>query len=389
METVVSTNETVATRHKLRWLVPAVMAVIALLLLFAAVTILGGTPVKAQTARAMADVAPETPWLKPDPARMLTRIAFGSCLDQKRPQPIWKAVIEARPDLMVMMGDNVYGDVHSIDMRELVEAYRAQGRHPELAAARAAMPFLAAWDDHDYGVNDAGRGFALKAESAQLFASFWQLGEGELPRQGTYRSVMLGPQGQRVQILLLDTRTFRSDLTPVGPSFPHWGRYQPDEDHTKSMLGEAQWAWLEDELKKPAELRLIVSSIQVLADGHGFERWGNLAAERERLLTVIESSGARGVVMLSGDRHAGAFYRSARAGGRQVIDATSSSLNRPYGPSRDAKLPPLVGRIHHVENFGMIEIDWPGRALTLALKGIDGRPLETLSVSFRDIGHDR
>lgn len=373
-------------RRGMRLLVPLVMALIALLLLFVATTLLSGTPARAQV-RAMPDVAPSTPWLKPDPARALSRIAFGSCLDQKRPQPIWRSVIAAKPDLMLMLGDNVYGDVHSIDARELVEAYRVQGRHPELAAARAAMPFLASWDDHDYGVNDAGRGFALKAESAQLFASFWQLGAGELPREGTYRSVMLGPDGSRVQILLLDTRSFRSDLNPATPSFPHWGRYEPDQDAGKTMLGEAQWAWLATELARPAELRLVVSSIQVLAEGHGFERWGNLPEERERLEKVIAASGARGVVLLSGDRHAGGFYRQVGAGG--LVELTSSSLNRPYGPSRDARVPPLLGRVHHVENFGVIEIDWPGRAVTLELRGIDGQPLETLRLAFRDLGHDR
>lgn len=376
-------------RRGWRWLVPLVMGVIALLLLFVAVTILGGPPARAQLVRAMPDVAPSTPWLKPDPMRALTRIAFGSCLDQKRPQPIWSAVIAAKPELMLMIGDNVYGDVHSIDARELVEAYRVQGRQPELAGARAAMPFLAAWDDHDYGVNDAGRGFALKAESAQLFASFWQIGEGELPREGTYRSVMLGPEGSRVQIILLDTRSFRSDLKPAGATFPHWGRYEPHADAGQVMLGEAQWSWLTTELKRPAQLRLVVSSIQVLAEGHGFERWGNLPAERDRLAKVIADSGARGVVLLSGDRHAGAFYRQASGGGHDLVELTSSSLNRSYGPSRDAKVPPLVGRVHHVENFGLIEIDWAGRALTLELRGMDGRSLEALRLSFRDLGHDR
>lgn len=376
-------------RRGLRWLIPLVMALIALLLLFVAVTVLSGTRANAQGVRAMPDVAPSTPWLKPDPARAVTRIAFGSCLDQKRPQPIWSAVIAAKPELMLMIGDNVYGDVHSIDARELVEAYRAQGRQPELAAARVAMPFLAVWDDHDYGINDAGRGFALKAESAQLFASFWQIGEGELPREGTYRSVMLGPEGSRVQVILLDTRSFRSDLKLAGVSFPHWGRYEPDGDAGKTMLGDAQWAWLAAELKRPAELRLVVSSIQVLAEGHGFERWGNLPTERARLAKVIADSGALGVVLLSGDRHAGAFYRQPGAGGRDLVELTSSSLNRSYGPSRDAKVPPLVGRVHHVENFGFVEIDWAGRALTLELRGLDGRPIDVMRLSFRDLGHER
>lgn len=45
-----------------------------------------------------------------DPARAITRIAFGSCAEQNKPQPIWDAVLAAQPQLFLFLGDNVYGD---------------------------------------------------------------------------------------------------------------------------------------------------------------------------------------------------------------------------------------------------------------------------------------
>jgi hypothetical protein len=39
-------------------------------------------------------------------------------------------------------------------------------------------------------------------------------------------------------------------------------RYLPDPDPAKTMLGDAQWAWLRAQLQQPAELRLIVSSVR-------------------------------------------------------------------------------------------------------------------------------
>ena len=53
----------------------------------------------------------------------LTRIAFGSCAHQNKPQPIWDAVLAWRPELFIFTGDNVYGDVTSAAMTELREAY--------------------------------------------------------------------------------------------------------------------------------------------------------------------------------------------------------------------------------------------------------------------------
>ena len=82
----------------------------------------------------------------------------------------------------------------------------------------------------------------------------------------------------------------------------------------KTMLGATQWAWLAGELRKPAEMRLMVSSTQVLAEGHGWERWGNIPLERQKLFDTIRDSGAKGVVLLSGDRHIGALYRETPPG---------------------------------------------------------------------------
>jgi alkaline phosphatase D len=376
-----------------RLLIAAVIFLIGLLLLGALALIvpafLGAqTALAGEAAEALARVRPATAWQRPDGTRALRRIGVGSCLDQKKPQPIWSPVIAARPDLFLMIGDNVYGDVKSADRRELIEAYATQAAQPELAAARAAFPFLAIWDDHDYGLNDAGAGFAHKAEAAELFHAFWQQPLPRAPGQGIHYSRIVGPAGQRVQIIMLDTRTFRSDLKPRGFDFAHWGKYEPDPDPAKTLLGEAQWRWLETELARPAEIRLLVSSIQVLAEGHGFERWGNLPAERRRLVELIGRTGAKGVILLSGDRHAGALYREA-GGGYPLVELTASSLNRPYGPSKDTRIPPLAAGPYHGENFGLLDINWERQTVSIELRDVAGQALIREAVSFAALGHTR
>ena len=189
-----------------------------------------------------------------------------------------------------------------------------------------------------------------------------------------------------MQIIVLDTRSFRSPLKLKGPDFPHWGRYEPDNDPGKTMLGVTQWAWLEGELKRPADLRFIVSGVQVVAEGHGFERWGNLPGERDRLLRLVRDTGVHGVVLLSGDRHAGALYKQPNAGSYPVVELTASSLNLPYGPSRDGPSPNRLSNMYHPENFGLIDIDWTKRELQIDLKAIDGASVAGLAVPFRELG---
>ncbi|HUY93198.1 MAG TPA: hypothetical protein VMV10_31000 [Pirellulales bacterium] len=47
--------------------------------------------------------------------RPLSRIGFGSCARQDRPQPIWDAIVETKPDLFLMLGDNIYADTEVRD----------------------------------------------------------------------------------------------------------------------------------------------------------------------------------------------------------------------------------------------------------------------------------
>jgi alkaline phosphatase D len=226
----------------------------------------------------------------------LTRIAFGSCADEEKPQPIWKAILAYQPELFLFTGDNVYGDVRDgknvpeADLIDsLVHAYGQAAKIQDLATLRATVPHLATWDDHDYGKNDAGVDFAGKAQAQELFLQFWDVppGDPRAGREGVYHAETFGPEGQRVQVILLDTRYFRSPLKPTDQrDAPGKERYLPDDNPAKTMLGDTQWAWLAERLREPAELRVIVSSIQVLAEGHGWERWGNLPRERQRLFNA-------------------------------------------------------------------------------------------------------
>lgn len=339
---------------------------------------------------AAASVEPQTRWLRPDDVRPLSRIAFGSCLHQARPQPILASIVSLQPDLFLMIGDNVYGDVKDASLSELRDAYRAQAARLELALLRARIPVLATWDDHDYGRNDGGAEFPWKEGVRQLFAEFWQLDPRALPRGGVYSAQIIGPPGQRVQVILLDTRSFRSPLTARSDvEFAldrSKGRYLPSVATNQDMLGAEQWAWLEAELAKPAEVRVLVSSIQVLAETHGWERWGNLPAERQRLYDVIQRSGAKGLVAISGDRHRAAVYRRD-LGGRVFAEITSSALNLPSPPQQDdAGDPVRMGPMFKPENFGLIEIDWRARRLAGTLRDVDGRTVATVNLTFAELG---
>lgn len=185
---------------------------------------------------------------------------------------------------------------------------------------------------------------------------------------------------------MLDTRWFRSPLKKTDD----WGakgkeRYLPDADASKTMLGEAQWVWLKQELQKPADLRLLVSSMQVLADGHGWEAWRNLPTEREKLYRMINESGAEGVVILSGDRHVGGLYERKGITSYPIYEATSSSINVAFIDFPDEVGPYQIGRLFGPENFGMVEVDWAARTVSLNLRNMDGANVNGVTLRLDDL----
>lgn len=316
-------------------------------------------------------VAPTQAAPPPAPDAVLERIAFGSCADQSLPMPIWDGVAAVEPDLFVFLGDNVYGDVSGPELTELKAAYAAARATPGYGSLLDTTPIMATWDDHDYGANDAGGDFPYRQDAQTMFLDFFEVPDNDprRDRPGVYDSRIFGPAGQRVQLIVLDTRTFRSPLRESAAlGAPGRERYDPDPNPDKTMLGPAQWAFLAESLRQPADFRIIASSIQVLADGHGFERWGNLPTERARLFQLIDETDAGGLVFISGDRHVAAIYEGRTPAGERILEVTSSSLNRPWRNAPGEAGPARLGPIFTQDNFGLITIDWDHRTAELSVR---------------------
>lgn len=303
---------------------------------------------------------------------VVSDIAFGSCI--KTPEhPMLERALTLKMDVFLLMGDSIYADTQDMTvMRAKYDALKASHFFQEL---RRKVPVLATWDDHDFGANDGGAEYPMRRESQAEFLR-WIDEPADSPRrqrEGVYDARVFGPAGKRVQVILLDTRYFRSALLRVPRSEQRTlgGVYVPSADRSATMLGEAQWRWLETQLRSPADVRVIVSSIQFVSEFSGAEAWANLPYEKKRMLDLLRTTQASGVVFLSGDRHWCELSRMDGPG-YPLYDLTASALTErhPRGlPSENRfRANPVT---YHDVNVGHLHIDWAAADPAVTLKIID------------------
>lgn len=313
--------------------------------------------------------------------KLITQFSFASCSDQRREQLAWTAILKKKPDVHLGMGDNIYASTPGDHPMALT--YEKQSRVKTFAAFRKAIPILATWDDHDFGVNDGGEENPYFGEAREAYLQFFPHDSKAIGSRkgGIYHSFMLGPAGKKLQVIFLDTRSYRSALKQSVESAPGRLRYEGTKDTHTTLLGDIQWRWLEQELRRPADLRILVSSIQVLAEQHPFEKWGNFPHEKQRLLNLLQQLKTKNLVIISGDRHTGEISHLRLSDSFDLVDVTASSINRP-GLTADEPNSLRVGRRVPQENFGWGEINWKTRQLKLSLFDKEGAEQGSLEHHF-------
>ena len=308
-------------------------------------------------------------------------IAFGSCNRHDLDNRLWDDVRKQEPDIWIWGGDNIYAD--TADMEVMAAMYDAQNKVKGYRKLRAEMPVLGVWDDHDYGLNDGGAEWIAKDESQQVFLDFMGIDE-DSPRRyqkGIYTAHNYQLSRGRVKLLMLDTRYFRSPLTPDSSGVK---RYVHNAYGEGELLGEQQWQWLANELhRSDADFNVIVSSIQFLSDEHGFETWGNFPHEVDRMKELIVNSQAKGVIFLTGDRHISEFSKSDVDGlSYPLLDFTSSGLTHAYREYSGEPNRYRLGGVVATESFGTVRINFVTKTVRFEMIGDGGEVLSRMDHGY-------
>jgi alkaline phosphatase D len=168
---------------------------------------------------------------------------------------------------------------------------------------------------------------------------------------------MVEKNGLKIHLIFLDNRTFKSEWK-LTDEFNKEGkeRYVEDFNPEKTLLGKKQWSWLKDKLKVDSNIKIILSSLQILSLGHGWESWDKFPLERSRFFNLIDESNVSNFFILSGDRHRGGFYQFKTADNKNIYEFTSSSLNYPIPFNTEEEGPLRIGSTYRKANFGVVRI---------------------------------
>ena len=296
------------------------------------------------------------------------KIGLGSCLDQDYPQPIWQSIKKEDLNYFIFLGDNVYGDTRYGSLRKMKSAYDKQKK--VLPDFLNDISIFSIWDDHDFGINDGGADYRFKRQAQELYLDFWDITKDDdrSNREGIYFSKNEIFFNKKFKFIFLDTRFFRSKLK--GKKSNYIENIEPDA----TILGNAQWTWLENELKSDFDFLFIFSSIQIIAKDHRFEKWSNFPIERAKLFELLEKFNDI-TILFSGDRHRAGIYRK-----NGIIEVTSSSMNKP-GSSFSETDSYLIGKTYPQENYGVLEI--LENTIHIKIKDVKGNTLNFIEKTYK------
>ena len=305
-----------------------------------------------------------------DRAPCQLRLAFGGGAGYvPENERMWNTIHGQSPDMLLLLGDNVYIDDPKSTLQQRHTYYRRQSR-PEFRQLTCCTPTYSIWDDHDFGINDCWGGPKMdspawkKEKVWPIFRQNWPnpgFGGGA-DQPGCWYAFSYGD----IDFVMLDCRYYRTNPDASDPS----------------MLGPVQLAWLMRTLAaSQATFKVICSSVpwDYRTKGDSKDTWNGFRNERDVIFEFVNREQIEGVLLLSADRHRSDAWKVANPGGYDFYEFNSSRLtNQHVHQEMDAAL----FSYNQKQSFGMVTLDTTLKdpSATYAVINIDGEKVHELTV---------
>jgi len=170
----------------------------------------------------------------------------------------------------------------------------------EQDSGKLQIPWVYAWDDHDYCANNEDQTCTFRSEAVQAWDEYYIAAPDNAFSAGCSGDFESLTYGKLVQVFFLDARSQSDATAPDGPT---------------AMLGACQHAWLVDGLHaSKATWKIVMSPVPMNATTKTYDAWGFYPNERASLLAAIAD--VPNVVIVSGDIHSGGAIDEGEHSGR-------------------------------------------------------------------------
>jgi alkaline phosphatase D len=272
------------------------------------------------------------------------RIAFVSCscdAFRLRSKQMWGALYSKSPDLIVMMGDNVYAGLYlERDPDHVWRRYVQTRTRLSIFREEKLIPSIATWDDHDIGVDGAHRDHKYVEPAMRIFKSFFpQIEKMKNFEQGPGVSNCFTIYGQ--QFLMLDGRSQRA----------------PTKTEVHYVWGKEQFDWMLSHLNN-SHFTWIVNGTQFI--GANDEAVNNADPHTlNRLFSAVKQRAGK-VCFASGDVHfSEVSTMPVEKTNYQTYELTSSSIHSHINPF-EYKEPNNPRRLASTSEYNFLIVDTNG-----------------------------
>ncbi len=290
---------------------------------------------------------------------------------------MWTTIGTLKPDVLMLLGDNVYSDAPEIPEMQHYCYYRRQSR-PEFRQLVSEASVYSIWDDHDFGTNDCQGGPEInhpnwKIPVWKVYRNNWVNpsygGGAKLP--GVWFDYYIGD----VHFIMTDGRIYR-DLVP-------------NEGGRPTMLGPEQLNWLKRTIaESKGTFTVLVSPVPWVfgAKGDSKDTWNGFKQERNEILDAIAKNKKDGVLLMSADRHRSDLWKIEHDGVYPLYEFNSSRLtNQHVHP----ELPAAEFSYNKKQSFGLVKFDTTLKdpEVEYSVINIDGKTIHSRKLKRSEISY--
>ncbi|MEC9032734.1 MAG: alkaline phosphatase D family protein [Planctomycetota bacterium] len=325
--------------------------------------------------------------IQPPGNGLALRLAFGGGAGYTpQHERMWNTISDSKPDILLLLGDNIYSDAPQSPEMQHYCYYRRQSR-PEFRKLTASTPVYTIWDDHDFGVNDCAYGPkidspAWKKPVWKVFSNNWvNPGYGTDKAPGCYYDFQLG----EIHFIMLDGRFYRDKQTKKKKK----EKEAKPKKNAPSMLGKQQKKWLLKTLRdSKATFRVLCSPVPWVfeAKGDSLDTWNGFKQERNEIFAFLEKEKIEGVILMSADRHRSDLWKIKREGTYPLWEFNSSRLTNIHVHST---MKAAEFSYNAKQSFGLVSFDTTldDPAVTYAVRNIDGKEVFSKTLKRSTLAH--